>query len=80
MAKGGKAKSELKTPEIVTNHPVGDERGLIIGCPSCGVIYQRVLRMERCKDADLDRFTSCRKLCGPVTNGHSDPEGAHLNM
>lgn len=41
MAKGGKAKSELKTPEVVTNHPVGDERGLIIGCPSCGVIYQR---------------------------------------
>lgn len=40
VTKGGKAKRELKTPELVTNHPVGDTRGLIIGCLSCQVIYQ----------------------------------------
>lgn len=40
VTKGRKAKSELKTPELVTNHPVGDKRGLIIGCLSCQVIYQ----------------------------------------
>lgn len=40
VTKGGKAKSELKTPELVTNHPVGDKKGLIIGCLSCQVICQ----------------------------------------
>lgn len=40
MTKGEKAKSELKTPELVTNHPVGDKKGLIIGCLDCQVIYQ----------------------------------------
>lgn len=39
-----------------------------------------LLRTVGCKDADLDRFMSHRKPDGPVTNGQSDPEGAHLNM
>lgn len=40
VTKGEKAKSELKTPELVTNHPAGDKKGLIIGCLYCQVIYQ----------------------------------------
>lgn len=40
VTKAEKARSELQTPELVTNHPVGDRKGLIIGCLYCQVIFQ----------------------------------------
>lgn len=85
VTKAEKAKSELKPPELATNHPVGDKKGLIIGCLylSGHLSEQRRRHCWGQSDARTLTWTALRAAGSCAVQwqmAQSDPEGSHLNM